>query len=646
MGLMKGQTQIPLSDAIKLKAFIDNGTKVFETGNAVAVQNIVTNYANGLSIKAIYLTNPFLKQYCAKLVPGTAGALVGSNVEAPAKNVNTGSILIDAIARFIVDRIKKELQAAFFERLYTLIKKDEYQDCRTLFPNTYKTLLAAGNQIYNYEIYLTSLRDAFGRDLEVILPNLESVIRDGRFAPFFTAHKELRSVCLSALFIAKGIKNGDHFGTILEKYDPTDPDYIAAGENDGENFSLVNTIKLVQEISKSFKNDNPGSSRYWADRATISNLKDPIILDLYLGLLYERVKNITIGNGAGENYGTLLGVAKNRFDQLRELVNNVSNNIEECEQKFSNLTANESIENYLSYFNSISNLLNGIRSSEPFKNLKSFGLSDVTQDKIDKAWILLDKINFVLDNFTSIYAHLKDKKYSLVLVDIRNIYEQRFSLDKLNPANADKKKKIEAVFDFLFEYGTALAEIVEAKDSKEVYAAIDRIAAPVGSSRVKKENAFSFALNAYGGAFIGKEKIEGVKDDSKANNYGISAPVGFSFSFGKIKGAKAKPETGYKSVTIFLSVIDVGAPVSFRFQNDTLNEIPTISWKDIIAPGVHLIYGFGKMPLSLAVGWQTGPNLRKVTSQYNEYQNSKYSRLSIGLYVDIPVFIFYRRKYW
>src|SRR6185295_2443452 len=121
-----------------------------------------------------------------------------------------------------------------------------------------------------------------------------------------------------------------------------------------------------------------------------------------------------------------------------------------------------------------------------------------------------------------------------------------------------------------------------------------------------------------GGAFIGKEYIENVDDDSKVNNYGISAPVGLAFSFGRIRNNN-KPNSGSKSFSIFVSVIDLGAPVSFRFKNDTLNEIPTVTWKDIFAPGVQVIFGFGKVPMSMSFGWQTGPNLRKVTSQYNEY---------------------------
>jgi len=638
--------QIPVEDAVKLKALIDPATHVFEAAQKDNVNNIVKHYTNG-SLKVIYQTNPFLKDYCANLVPLVQAASTGLAKSADATSVNTGSIIIDGLARFIVERIKKELQAAFFERLYKFIKKDEYEDVRTLFPNTYQTLLAAGEQIYNYEVYLTSLRNAFGRDLEIILPNLEKVIRNGRFAPFFAAHLELRSICLTAIFIARGIKDGDHIGTILEEFPATDPDYIPPGTNE-ENRALVTTIQFIQEFSKSLKAETPPAGRYWASAATLNQLKDETTLRLYFGLFYERVKNIQFGTNADETYGELLKIAKSKFDQLVELVRTTRENVKTCEEALAALQANQSIERYFDYVNSISNLLNGVGNSKPFRDLSTLAagaLPGPIQTKIDNAWKLVNDANFIIDNAMSIYLHLKEKKYTQVVANVRNIYNERFATDRMSPGSEKDKRKIEQVLDFLLEYGSALAEMAEAKDSREVYAVIDRIAAPVGSSRVKKENVFSISLNAYGGAFIGKEYIENVDDDSKVNNYGISAPVGLAFSFGRIRNNK-KPNSGSKSFSIFVSVIDLGAPVSFRFKNDTLNEIPTVTWKDIFAPGVQVIFGFGKVPMSMSFGWQTGPNLRKVTSQYNEYLNSKYSRLTLGVYVDIPIFILARRKYW
>ena len=639
-------SQIPISDALQLRTFINSTTGIFEPDSATiaSVNNIVGNYTDG-SLKVIYQTNPFLKEYCAKIAPLVQGAKTGAELLAPGTPINTGSIIIDGLARFIVERIKKELQAAFFEHLYTFIRKPEFQDVRTLFPNTCQTLLAIGDQIYNYEIYLTSLRNAFGRDIEIILPNLENVIRNGRYATFFNAHLELRSVCLTAIFVAKGLKRGDHIGTVLEEFPATDPDYIPAGSNE-ENVGIVRAIQFVQELSKSLKASSVVGNRYWADNATLNELKDETTLKLYLGLFYERVKEIKFGNAAGETFGELLAKAKDKLDQLKELVYATKENIKACEQSLSSLRAEQTIEGYFEYINSISNLLNGITSSNPFRqlNLSASALAISIQTKIDKVWELLAETNLIIDNAMNIYLHIKGKKYTQALANVRNIYKERFSTDKLN-GNANEKKRIELILDFLFEYGTALAEMAEATNSKEVYEAIDRIAAPVGSSRIKKENVFSISLNSYGGVFIGKESIENVEDESTANNYGVSAPVGLAFSLGKIKN-REKTLKGNKSLTLFISVIDIGAPVSFRFQNDTLDEIPSVSWKDIFAPGVQLIYGFGKVPISISAGWQTGPNLRKVSSQYNEYLNSKYSRLSLGIYVDIPIFILARRKYW
>jgi hypothetical protein len=636
--------QVPITDAIKLKDLINPATGTFDddTATVSAVKAVVKTYTSG-SLKVVFKTNPFLKEYCLKLADKTEAGSTGLESEVAGKSINTGSIIIDAFARFIVDRIKKELQAAFFQKLYDLISKEEYADCRTLFPHTYKTLLSIGDQVYNYELYLTSLRNSFGQDLQIVLPNLEAVIRNGRYAQFFSAHLELRSICLISLYIAKGLKNGDHIGTIIENFDPNNTDYIPSGTTDGKNVLIVHSVQFIQEISKSLKSLDANPNRYWVDKNTLNHLKDETTFKLYLGLLYERVKEIKLGSGSDENFAKLLEAAKVKLDQLKSLIENFASNINECEDQLVLLRANQSPENYLNYLNAISNVFNGVRDAQPFSGIV---LPPAVQALVDEAWKLLDNANFVIDNSISIYGHLKGKQYSLVIVDVRNIYKERFKPDDIDNNHSGEKKQIEKVFDFLLDYGSALAEIAEAQTSKEVYAVIDRIAAPVGSSRVKKENVFSISLNAYGGPFLGKENIENVKDNGFVNNYGLVAPVGLAFSFGRLKADKDNSLHGNKSLTLFLSIVDLGAPVSFRFQNDTLDEIPAVKLKDIISPGAHLIWGFGKVPISFTIGAQVGPNLRKVTSQYNEYANSRYWRFSSGLYVDIPVFIFHRQKYW
>ena len=122
------------------------------------------------------------------------------------------------------------------------------------------------------------------------------------------------------------------------------------------------------------------------------------------------------------------------------------------------------------------------------------------------------------------------------------------------------------------------------------------------------------------------------------NSYGLTAPVGAAVSWGK----------NHWSYSAFVSFIDIGAVAAFRFQNDSIAQVPTIQLKDIFSPGLFFSLGIPKCPLSVNMGAQVGPNLRKVniydetTGGYtNEYQNNVYWRFSISLVVDIPIFNFY-----
>jgi hypothetical protein len=193
----------------------------------------------------------------------------------------------------------------------------------------------------------------------------------------------------------------------------------------------------------------------------------------------------------------------------------------------------------------------------------------------------------------------------------------------------------------LAKYGSFMATVSTAKTSDEVAKAIDAAALPLGSSRIKRETAFNVAVNAYVGPYIGYEKIRGVDSSEKINAYGITAPIGFSVSRGRsILFFPSKKHRA--SSSIFFSLIDLGALTAFRFTNDSAEKVPTIELKDIFSPGIFYSHGFGKTPISLNIGYQAGPLLRRVSGDENEFSKS-YTRLSISLLVDIPVFNLYSR---
>jgi len=202
--------------------------------------------------------------------------------------------------------------------------------------------------------------------------------------------------------------------------------------------------------------------------------------------------------------------------------------------------------------------------------------------------------------------------------------------------------------DEFIKYGTFIATVSLSKDSKEVQSAIEAVALPSGSYRVKRESAFNVSLNAYCGAFVGYEKVKGVdKGNAQVNfkfkdwnSYGVTAPVGIGLNFGKLKRCCLKNS---QSLSLFFSAIDIGALAAYRFANDSASVVPKVELKDIISPGVFLTWGLGKTPFALSLGYQMGPILRKVSSSANTFADNKYTRFSVSLTVDIPIVNLYTK---
>lgn len=237
-----------------------------------------------------------------------------------------------------------------------------------------------------------------------------------------------------------------------------------------------------------------------------------------------------------------------------------------------------------------------------------------------------------------------------------------------------KFKQFKEVTAKIYKYGTFMANIVQSDSAEEVRAAIEAAALPVGSYTMKREARWNIALNAYVGAYYGKEELTELSNDTNGRTIGAWAPLGFSFSHGL--GRKT-----WGSLSVFLTALDFGPIVSFRLENPDpqtstvmddpntteveasesttfkVDELPEITLENIIAPGAYVVYGIPKLPLSLGAGVQRGPRLREirilnetmdaagnvVSSVESVVQSSAY-RWQVFLAVDIPIVNFFSRS--
>ncbi|OJY93177.1 MAG: hypothetical protein BGP13_16180 [Sphingobacteriales bacterium 40-81] len=223
-------------------------------------------------------------------------------------------------------------------------------------------------------------------------------------------------------------------------------------------------------------------------------------------------------------------------------------------------------------------------------------------------------------------------------------YLQTFAIIQAVPdSNANTVEKI-------LRYGNLMASIVKAESSEEAQAAIEAAVLPAGSSSIKKNTAWNFSLNAYIGGYFGRPVNTTNQIDGNNSKAGVTAPVGLAVSKGLWHYKNGNP---IGSISLYGTLIDVGAIAGYRLNNDSTALDSKITLNDIFAPGGYLVYGLGLpfkwasyVPLSVGYGWQYSSKL------YQKKDNGKLAisdksrwRSNWFVAIDIPLVNFYSRNY-
>lgn len=527
------------------------------------------------------------------------------------ENKSGSNVIIEALTQFIITRMKKELQVAFFTQLEKKLKSPQFYDCRILLPETYRVILSLGDDIYRYQLFLTNLRNAFSTDLQNLAPHLEELLTRGQFLNLLTQDQ--------ADFLNNAVK--PVFTAVKDFMDQKHPGYILDNIMKGcaTRLSANNMFQFFHEVIASVKNTDVGNvKRYWALASDLKELNDPVTCRLYVALLFQRIK--TLNNP----------VLKIMFDHsnisfLQNFATQLSASVGECEDLLEKSRTAVREEN-IKLIPKVLAALN--RSMESISGLCTATHADTLDHTILTAsgWLQAQQLLIVTQNCFSLTANYISKDYTLMILNTRKIYEVVF-LD--NPIN---KSGVGKVMDFIFEKGLPLAQMAQATTSEEAYAALDNFADPVGSYRIKRDYPVSVSLNAYGGLYAAHEVIDGIDPSPYFNSYGFAGLVGFGLNFGKFN------KTGQSSsFSIFLSAIDVGALTAWRLQDKGDVQVASYEWRDVFSPGAYAIYGFKNSPLCLALGIAQGPRIWQIKDGTGQVHNEKYTRASFSVLIDIPI---------
>jgi hypothetical protein len=256
--------------------------------------------------------------------------------------------IADGFAKFIVKRTKQELSIAFFDKFNEEINK--FPDLKTVFPQTCRALSIIGDQIYNYEAYIQTLRESFENDLSALPTNLPGIIDN--HPEFFSKFPELAATLKSGCYIAGKLRDKIHPGDILADY-PVE--YL-----DSLDLDLKGAIQTLQLISASFLDSSQLDEKYWVTGKGIKDLlKNEKAFKIYLGLLYQEAKFrydslhfkntdlLQVLNKACDLWKTEYPLYKNYFSRFSEKVNKINQMVNDYKKPKNDSLA---IEQYASYF--------------------------------------------------------------------------------------------------------------------------------------------------------------------------------------------------------------------------------------------------------------------------------------------------------
>jgi hypothetical protein len=219
---------------------------------------------------------------------------------------------------------------------------------------------------------------------------------------------------------------------------------------------------------------------------------------------------------------------------------------------------------------------------------------------------------------------------------------------------------------FVLRIASFLNDISSATNSKDLSKVISAYALPATSYKRKTSTWNSLFLNAFVGPYIGYETLP-LGRSTSANVtyksgyvYGLTAPIGIAFSktFSRFKTTATPDDVDCKFIpegkhagkfrnmskstfTVFVSLLDIGAVVSYRLSNSDSTLPQSFKWEQFVSPGLHLQYSIHGTPLVFSMGGVYTPQIRKIGEGNRQYNAL---RAYAGVLFDIPILAIHSKE--
>jgi len=697
------QTQHPFYDALQLKKWAKENISNVSAEERDSIASIMGKY---LPNSKVDTTNPFKTiDSLVKSNPYLEGYFKHDTIRAGQGNENWSRIFssgiasiggldvtkyANAIADVLIDRAKQELTVAFFNRFKKFA--DENEEFKILFPKTTSNL----NKLlsFTYPQMLPALRNGFFEDLKQVTYHLDDVFDLPRYRTLLENLPEVRVIIRSIRVVHELETGASNAADVIKEFagfeewnDETHPKIKSVGS----------CLKISALFSESIRNDTNQNQKddVWVPAKELKDLfYDKVFFNIYLGLVYQQSIKDTIvyvaADGSSIPFKDILDeqrgdifLFQNKLKEFFDLAGNVNTAFKEFKKKLDTdeKITDDDIYNYINtsidvveYGFSIAKIFHKVaiaedyltivrKSNDLYKDIYSKNFSQAMGDGLDifsgLGNLLKEKNNVdSLRNSASVKAFadtiqnndvkklIQGKNFLSPINDANVIAATQVSISDASVTQIVRHYNLEHILDFVEKvkpYALFMANMVEAKDEKEVKAALENVILPVGSSSIKKYSAGNVAVQTYLGAYLSFNNKNNI-NSTWSDKFGVIAPIGLSWTPGFTSFGKAG------SISLFTSLFDLGAIVDYKLKQEpaptNINPDATVIKKEyevklgqIISPGGYLVYGFGaNLPLSFGIGAQYGPGLSKIDSDNSTIVNNPSWRGNFFLAVDMPFF--------
>ena len=518
-------------------------------------------------------------------------AAISSTSQAQLTTPTPTTLLIDGTARFLAERFREEATTLYLDRFRNSLNNDPIVS--HLLPKT-NSFLNNGN-LFDLKALGTSFKEAFEEDLQNLLINLK-----GHIESTSTTRSADYYAMVFLLDACDQLSRGTHPVDILQYLDEA-YEGKAGFEDYFRTVHLVNLLQfnlraldLTSEENILYEPDT--KDPIWIKFSDLRLLNTPEERKYFLGLVYQQ-DTAFFRDTLGLDPTTLESQVEDIWgEQILPLLR-VFQEIDIITQQ-RKLTAQE----YIPVFDAFVGLLKWGNDNRFFP-----GGPIVPASQLE-----------VLEKMIDVYQSIQSKSYAQVVTN------GSWLIHRLLQANGATDAEVTRVIELVQHYGTFMVDIVNAEDSEDVKDAIKRNVTKF-SYLDKRRSPLSFTVMGQPSLLGGTEEVM-LGSGQWKEVAAVSCPIGFDLSFNRRKNAtnpsSFNPEHSLKGSTIkeprqsviglYIGVVDLTAPFSFRFDGSTTPLPQDITLKQILSPSLSLHYGIANSPITLAVGWQYTPELRTI----------------------------------